>query len=231
VPKNRNSQRMIDRYAAPSMRRIASAACAAWAGASLLLWAGASRADDATIYARLEKDGSLTFSNVPVDRRYAVLIGDGTRPVAGPVAPAAARLAPFAQRRGVFSGIIERMADQYGLESALLHAVIATESGYDPAARSPKGAGGLMQLMPETARRYGVIDSFDPEQNIEGGARYLRDLLQMFGSDLSLALAAYNAGEGAVKRNQNRIPNIRETLDYVPKVLAHYRKNKGLHAH
>jgi soluble lytic murein transglycosylase-like protein len=71
------------------------------------------------------------------------------------------------------------------------------------------------------------VNAYDPEQNIEGGARYLRDLMQMFGSDLSLALAAYNAGEGAVKRNQNRIPRIRETIEYVPKVLAHYRKNNG----
>jgi soluble lytic murein transglycosylase-like protein len=85
-----------------------------------------------------------------------------------------------------------------------------------------------MQLMPGTAKRYGVADAFDPEQNIDGGARYLRDLSKMFDGDLSLTLAAYNAGENSVLRNQNRIPKNRETLDYVPKVLARYYKNQGL---
>jgi soluble lytic murein transglycosylase-like protein len=83
-----------------------------------------------------------------------------------------------------------------------------------------------MQLMPETARRYGVGDSYNPEQNISGGARYLRDLLAMFDNDLKLALAAYNAGENAVKRYGNRIPPFPETRNYVDKVLTFYRQNQ-----
>ena len=91
-------------------------------------------------------------------------------------------------------------ARAFALEPALIHAVISAESGYNPLARSPKGAKGLMQLMPDTAKRYGVDNPLDPEQNIQGGAAYLRDLLKLFGNDLNLALAAYNAGEGTRDR-------------------------------
>jgi soluble lytic murein transglycosylase-like protein len=89
---------------------------------------------------------------------------------------------------------------------------------------SGKGAAGLMQLMPDTAKRYGVADRFDPRQNLEGGARYLRDLLRLFDNNVSLALAAYNAGENAVARYGNRIPPYRETLNYVPRVLDFYQR-------
>lgn len=100
-------------------------------------------------------------------------------------------------------------------------AVVATESAFNPRARSPKGALGLMQLMPDTARRLGVADPLDPEANLRGGVRYLSMLLDMF-DDLSLALAAYNAGEGAVIRHGRSIPPYPETLAYVPKVMRHY---------
>ena len=89
---------------------------------------------------------------------------------------------------------------------------------------SKKGALGLMQLMPQTAKRYGVIDALDPLQNLDGGAHYLRDLLRMFNNDVSLALAAYNAGEQAVVKHGNRIPPYRETLHYVPQVLDFYQR-------
>jgi soluble lytic murein transglycosylase-like protein len=124
--------------------------------------------------------------------------------------------------------LVEAAAREYALESALLHAVIATESAYDPRAVSPKGAVGLMQLMPETARRYGVSDLFDPGQNIRAGARYLRDLLARFDNDIALSLAAYNAGERAVIDRGYRIPPYKETMHYVPTVLARYRVIKGL---
>ena len=119
-------------------------------------------------------------------------------------------------------------ARTYQLEPALLHAVISAESGYNPLARSAKGARGLMQLMPATARRYGVENPLDPEQNIHGGAAYLHDLLALFGNDVQLALAAYNAGEATVMEYGNRIPPYRETVQYVPKVLNYYRKYKPL---
>ncbi len=111
------------------------------------------------------------------------------------------------------------------VDAGLIKAVISVESGYNPLARSPKGATGLMQLMPETARRYGVKDIRDPRENIHGGARYLRDLMVMFGNDIHLVLAAYNAGEEAVMKYGRKIPPFAETVAYVPKVLSRYKKS------
>lgn len=123
-----------------------------------------------------------------------------------------------------FSGIIDRAAYVHGLDPWLLHAVIRAESAYNPAAVSSKGAMGLMQLMPDTAARYGVKDPWNPEENIHAGARYLRDLMGMFGSDVRLAVAAYNAGEGNVQKYGNQIPPFEETRGYVSKVLDFYRR-------
>ena len=111
------------------------------------------------------------------------------------------------------------MARETAVSPKLISAVIRAESGYDPRARSPKGAVGLMQLMPETAQRFGVRNIQDPAQNIRGGALYLKWLLDYFRGDLRLALAGYNAGEAAVVRAGYRIPPIAETVSYVPKVL------------
>lgn len=124
----------------------------------------------------------------------------------------------LAQRKRSVSPFIERIAREERMQPALLHAVVQVESAYDSHAVSSKGAVGLMQLMPGTAKRYGVSDRRDPLQNLRGGARYLRDLLAMFDNDLELALAAYNAGENAVKRYGNRIPPYPETERYVQKV-------------
>ena len=199
-----------------------------WKGVLLLLWSGFCSGADSSIYTYTGNDGSVYLSNVPSDQRYVVLIPEFGEIPRSPVSPSKKAGAGASPNRGSFAPVIDRVASQYGLDSAFLHAVIAVESNYNPSARSAKGASGLMQLMPETAKRYGVADAFDPEQNIDGGARYLRDLSKMFDGDLSLTLAAYNAGENSVLRNQNRIPKIRETLDYVPKVLARYYKNQGL---
>jgi soluble lytic murein transglycosylase-like protein len=111
-----------------------------------------------------------------------------------------------------------------GVETALLHAVIMTESNYNARAKSPKGAQGLMQLMPFTAKRFGVNNSYDPGQNIQGGARYLSYLLKLFNNDFRLAVAAYNAGENAVIEHGNKIPPYRETVNYVSKVMGIYKK-------
>lgn len=117
---------------------------------------------------------------------------------------------------------ITKAAKTAGIEPNLLRAVVTAESGQNARAVSPKGAMGLSQLMPATAKRYGVVNPFDPAQNLNGGARYLRDLLRQFNGSLELTLAAYNAGEGSVIKAGYRIPNYAETAEYVPKVLALY---------
>ena len=126
-----------------------------------------------------------------------------------------------------FRSAIKRIAKKNRLESALLHAVISVESGYDPNAVSSAGAMGLMQLMPETAERFAVQDPFDPVKNIEAGARYLRLLLNKFGK-INLALAAYHAGEGRVSRGRNTVPPILATRKYVVKVIHRYLRYKQL---
>ncbi|WP_227471295.1 lytic transglycosylase domain-containing protein [Paraburkholderia caledonica] len=129
--------------------------------------------------------------------------------------------ASAAARVIALSPIIDQAARAVGLDSALLMAVIEVESGGNPQAVSPKGATGLMQLMPGTGARLGASDLFDVRQNVAAGARYLKDLMRQFG-DLSLALAAYNAGEGAVQKYGGQIPPYAETMTYVPKVMARY---------
>jgi soluble lytic murein transglycosylase-like protein len=120
--------------------------------------------------------------------------------------------------------LIETAARSSGLEPALVKAVLVAESGADPQAVSPRGASGLMQLMPATARQYGVRDIFDPEQNIRAGTQYLRDLKHRYGNDLRLMLAAYNAGPGAVDQNHGVVPPFGETLEYIPRVLKIYQR-------
>jgi soluble lytic murein transglycosylase-like protein len=122
-----------------------------------------------------------------------------------------------------YSSIITRVARTYGISSELIKAIIKVESNYNARAVSPKGARGLMQLMPDTAKRFGVSDSFDPEQNIVGGVKFLRFLFEEFGeNNLDLVLAGYNAGEQAVKKHNDQIPPYRETKQYVKKVMALY---------
>jgi soluble lytic murein transglycosylase-like protein len=125
------------------------------------------------------------------------------------------------QNRRRFAGHIKRIAGQHRLDPALLHAIISAESAFNPKAVSHAGAQGLMQLMPATARRFGVANSFDPIANVNGGARYLRWLMDRF-KNLKLALAAYNAGEGAVEKYGNKIPPYKETQTYVGRVLDFY---------
>ena len=120
--------------------------------------------------------------------------------------------------------LIEAAATRNGIDKRLMMAVMKQESSFNPRATSYKGACGLMQLMPATAARFGVRNIYDPEQNIEGGARYLRFLLDTFGGSVELALAGYNAGEGAVMKYGNRIPPYAETQDYVRKISAHYAR-------
>lgn len=191
--------------------------------AVLALAAGSVRAQSANIYSFTDERGVVHFSNLPhLDKRYKVVYrgkGGGMR-IPGFSKISAADIAKL-------SPIIEAAARQNGLDPALLHAVIRAESGYNPRALSIKGASGLMQLIPDTARRYGVNDIWDPHENIHGGARYLKDLLAMFNNNIELALAGYNAGENAVIRAGRRIPNYPETMAYVPKVMG-YLKTHGV---
>jgi soluble lytic murein transglycosylase-like protein len=127
-------------------------------------------------------------------------------------------------RKSQFNDLIEQAAAKHQVDVRLVHAVIQTESAYNSNAISSAGAVGLMQLMPDTARRFGVMDSTAPDQNIDGGTRYLKHLINMFEPNLDLAVAAYNAGENAVIRHNNAIPPYPETQNYVRQVLALYNR-------
>ena len=165
-----------------------------------------------TIYYQVDQDGTMRITNAPDEKGYHAMMNSG-----GPGSATVSVSGPYAEQ-------IRRASNQYGIDPNLVRAVIATESNFDPKAVSPKGARGLMQLMPGTARRFGVEDIHDPQQNIQGGVQYLRHLLDLFGGDLVLALAAYNAGEGVVQ-NLGRVPQYRETRDYVDRILARYGRS------
>lgn len=176
------------------------------------------------IYWFTDENGVVHFSNVPTDERYVPFITSADTAKKKKTVSAMDAGRPKASIKTQYGAAIEEIARTYALESALIHAVVSVESAYNAAALSKKGAAGLMQLMPETAQRYGVTDRFDPVQNLHGGARYLNDLLKMFNGNLSLTLAAYNAGENNVLKYGNQIPPFQETRNYVPRVLDLYRK-------
>jgi soluble lytic murein transglycosylase-like protein len=185
------------------------------------LTAGIAHAD---IFRYVDADGTVHFTNVPNDSRYKIYLKEKRKPdpVTDTLASEIRYYKPKDRER--YNKHIQDAARVTKLEPALIHAVISAESGYNPFARSRKGAAGLMQLMPDTARRYGVKNRLDPAQNIQGGARYLSDLVRMFNNDVQLAVAAYNAGENAVVKHGNRIPPYSETMTYVPRVMSYYRK-------
>ena len=134
---------------------------------------------------------------------------------------------PVTMDRDGVEKLVREAADRHRVDPALIRAVIQTESNWNPIALSNKGAGGLMQLIPTTARRFGVNDVFNPQQNIDGGVHYLKTLLERYNGNLDMALAAYNAGEGAVDRAHG-IPAFRETRSYVQKVQnAYFRPGSG----
>lgn len=172
------------------------------------------------IYKYVDKSGVIHLTNVPTETniRYNVVIREKR---------VLFKLPP--QDVTKFDSLIQRASEKYNVDSALIKAVIKAESNFNHRAVSRVGAKGLMQLMPATAAELQVQDSFHPENNIDGGVRYLRYLLKVFKDNLSLALAAYNAGEGAVAR-YNNIPPYRETQTYVQRVLHYldqYRNSGG----
>ena len=174
----------------------------------------------ADIFQFIAEDGTQHFSDRPSDSRFRLLLRTGADVHAvSKRAPAPTGLRTVRRR---FEGEISAAAQANRIDAALLHAVVEVESGYNVKAVSPKGALGLMQLMPATARRYGVADPLDAAQNLRGGAHHLRDLLDLFSDNKELALAAYNAGTGAVLAHGRRIPPFAETARYVPAVLLSY---------
>ena len=207
----------------------------------------------ADVWGYVDERGVAHFANEKLDDRYEVFYkggesfdtsktqtgsggsagsSDNVRPMSVPSVPA--RLQTFFDVSPNYKAIrhhIKDAANTYKIDYELLQALIAAESGFDVAAVSPKGAIGLMQLMPDTARRYGVDGDkkmaiekklIDPKINVKAGTRYLSDLIKMFPGRLDLALASYNAGEGAVQRAGNKIPNYKETQNYVKTVMQLY---------
>ena len=176
----------------------------------------------ADIYAYTDLSGTTHFTDHPDNASYKLILR--TPPDATVRQSADARRASAWLARSVdYDATIGRAADAAHIQPELVRAVIVVESGFNPRAISRRGAVGLMQLLPATARRYGAFNAFDPEQNIFAGAHYLADLIARYGTDkLELAVAAYNAGEDAVERYGRRIPPFKETQAYVPNVLRMY---------
>ncbi len=175
---------------------------------------GAARAGE-EIYYRHDENGALVLTNVPDRRDLRTYAGHG------PV--------PGTSSGEEYRSVIWRTALNHGVHPELVFAVASVESNFNPRAVSAKGAEGLMQLMPETAARFGVGDPFDPVENIVGGVRYLKYLLDLFGGDQRLALAAYNAGENIVQATRS-IPPYQETRAYVSKVLRLFGRNRTPYA-
>lgn len=196
--------------------RIAVTAAMTTAALSLALSAPV-RAD---IYKYEAPDGTVHFTDTPTDKRFKIFMRDIKK---DKKLRTAFKLPGYARNPAEFEPIISSCSREYGVDSSLIKAVIHAESGYNPTAVSSKGAQGLMQLMPKTAQGLKVADSFNPQDNIRGGVRYLRFLLDTFKGNESLAVAAYNCGLNNVAK-YGGIPPYPETQTYVAKVLS-YRNN------
>lgn len=184
------------------------------AGALCFLFLLPLRPAGADIYRYIDENGVMHFTNAPTSPKFKLFMRERRK---------------FFDRLEAhqYDPIIEEASRKYGLETALIKAVIKAESDFDPRAVSHKGARGLMQIMPMNFRLLNVENPFDPQQNIEGGARYLREMLDRYGGNLELALAAYNAGPGAVDRYAG-IPPFPETTEYIARVkkyLDGYARN------
>ncbi len=209
-----------------------------------VFYAGDAAAD---VYQSVAPDGSIVFTNTPYKKSDRLMYKE-RKPLLQPAAEKAAadkkaeqsleklsddgdkksdavkappKRETVAARKSAYTDIVEEKAKKHNVDPKLVKSVIRTESNWNSRAVSPKGAIGLMQLMPQTAQLMGVGNAFDPEENIEGGVKYLRYLLSRFNGNLTLALAAYNAGPKAVDR-KGGVPGIPETVDYVQKVMGDY---------
>ncbi len=180
----------------------------------LLIWLGFTGWLHADIYMYVDPNGVMHFSNIPTSSKYEVYLRERSlKPVRSAMA-------------GVYDKYIFEAAEKYGVPASLLKAVIRVESNFNPWAVSRKGAKGLMQIMPENFKLLEIKDPFDPRENIMGGTKYLKELLNKYRGKQPLALAAYNAGPKAVSRF-NRIPPYKETEAYVKKVMKFYHIYKN----
>jgi hypothetical protein len=169
-----------------------------------------------SLYSYLDENGDRVVTNIPPVHSVPNL------KISGDPLPAPIAVSKKPDSLG-YDPLIEKYASDYQLDPSLIRSIIEQESGFNPKAVSPKGARGLMQLMPSTAARLGVTNSFDPEQNIKGGVRHFKSLMDNFNNNLELSLAAYNAGENLVQR-LGRVPAIKETQDYVQSITKRYGK-------
>ena len=169
----------------------------------------------ADVYVYKDNQGVLTFTNVPNHGGYRRVIRDNHVQGAGP-----------SMANGSYEELIRTASGRHNVDADLIRAVIKAESDFRSNARSHKGAMGLMQLMPETARLHSVADAYDPSENVEGGVRHLKMLIERYQGDLQLSLAAYNAGSGAVEKHGG-IPPFAETKEYVRRVLRFYDSYRG----
>ena len=183
------------------------------------MFAASIAAANPKIYTYMDAQGLRHYTDVPDNNRYRLLVLSPQDRTASGDRYDMRLLAKASQ----YDSIIEHAALSAAVESNLLRAVIVVESGFNSHAVSKRGAVGLMQLMPATASRFGVSNPYDAKQNVHAGARYLKFLIDRFGHDIRLALAAYNAGEDAVARNGGQIPPFSETMAYVPRVLKIYK--------
>jgi soluble lytic murein transglycosylase-like protein len=172
----------------------------------------------ADIFLYVDKEGVMHFSNAPTHNRYRVYMKEGS----GHPAEVEKIAKPDTDK---YDHLINESCGLHGVDFALVKAIIRAESCFDPYAISSKGAEGLMQLMPETSKKLNVANPFDPHENIKGGVKYLKYLLDRFNDDLRLSLAAYNAGETTVAQVKG-VPNYRETKSYVAEVLRYYKEYK-----
>ena len=199
-----------------------------WVGIASMALGVLAQPASADIFTFKDDNGVIHFTNLPSnDKRYKLLYKEPTNPVPAVAATSRGVVSKWLPSDALiqrYSPIVDVASRAYGVDKALVHAVISAESGYNPSAVSRAGAVGLMQLMPQTAKRYGVKNILDPVDNIHGGVRYLKDLLMMFNGNVELAVAAYNAGENAVIKYGNKIPPYAETVQYVPKVIGFYRR-------
>ena len=179
------------------------------------------------IYKYKDREGRIYLTDKPMKGKSFTLLKRFNFGSSRSAATPAGSLAAMNKRREKLTPLIEQVAAESSLNPELLHAVIRAESAYNARAVSRKGAVGLMQLMPETARQYGVNDRYDPMENLAGGARYLQDLLARYDNNLELSLAAYNAGETAVAKYGNQVPPYPETVNYVEKVMRFYATDAG----
>lgn len=173
------------------------------------------------VYLTPAADGIPRFSNYPIGDNPIVFLRDPVAPIA-----IARKGVPDTrqQKREHLIPLIRQTAEIHSMDPALLAALIDVESGFDPTAVSPKGAMGLMQLIPKTASQYRLAEPYNPVQNLDAGTRYLKDLLALHDGNIALAIAAYNAGQGSVSHYKRRIPPYGETLLYVPRVLSKLRE-------